>query len=179
MQIPCRGGTERFSRAAFPTSIAYHYGGHVRAWLSHCTTESRDPLAPSIADLIEFLTGKAQAQPVSTLKTLISAIRKFFNANLVNDKILDSPPIKALLVGLANRPRQSRVKTHRLAMNKAGLTLAGHVLHSQEWPERDKSTIWSLFLVTYYAFARVGDLVSSHANSASSKTLRWAAVTLS
>ena len=173
-----RGYSEIFS-SSISYSTAYHYGAHVKAWLSHCTTEGRDPLAPSIADLIEFLAGKAQAQPVSTLRTLISAVRKFFNANLVDDRILDSPPIKSLLVGLANKPRQSHDKTHRLAMNKAGLTLAGHVLHSQEWPERDKSTLWSLFLVAYYACARIGDLVSSYANKASSKTLRWADVTLS
>ena len=173
-----RGYREIFS-SSISDRTAYHYGVHVKAWLSHCTTKSRDPLAPSIVNLIEFLSGRAQAQPVSTLKTLISAIRKFFNANLVSDKILDSPPVKALLVGLANRPRQSHIKTYRLAMNKAGLTLAGHVLHSQEWPERDKSTIWSLFLVAYYACARIGDLVSSHATTASCKTLKWADVTLS
>ena len=173
-----RGYREIFS-SSISDRTAYHYGVHVRAWISHCTTEGRDPLSPSIVHLIEYLSARACAQPVSSLRMTISALRKFFNANLVSDLILDSPSIKALLVGLANKPRQSRVKTHRLAMNKASLTLAGHVLQSQEWPERDKSTIWSLFLVAYYASARIGDLVSSHANSASSKTLRWADVTLS
>ena len=170
-------------REIFSSSIsmrtAYHYGQHIKTWISHCTAENRDPLSPSIAHLVDYLAFRAQAQPVSTLKLALAAIRKFFEANLVDTLVLDSPSIKALLVGLTNRPRQSRAKTHRLAMNRSGLTLAGHTLHSQEWPERDKTAIWSLFLVAYYASARIGDLVSSHANIASCKALRWADVSLS
>ena len=121
-----RNSVPRGYREIFSSSIsnrtAYHYGAHVKAWISHCTAEGRDPLSPSIVQLIEYLSVRACAQPVSSLKMTISAMRKFFNANLVSDLILDSPPIKALLVGLANKPRQSRVKTHRLVMNKASLT---------------------------------------------------------
>ena len=60
-----RGYREIFS-SSISDRTAYHYGVHVKAWLSHCTTKSRDPLAPSIVNLIEFLSGRAQAQPVST-----------------------------------------------------------------------------------------------------------------
>ena len=78
-----RGYREIFS-SSNSNRTAYHYGAHVKSWISHCTTENRDPLSPSIDHLIEYLSIRAHAHPISSLRMTISAIRKFFIANLVS-----------------------------------------------------------------------------------------------
>ena len=161
-------------------TTAAHYTTQVDAWISFCSAQTLNPLSPSVEKLVEYLSIRSAHAPLSSIKLSISAIRKFIIANLADSSVLNAPPIRALVSGLANMPRSSgpRLHTHRLAMNRPALSLAGHVLQLQDWPDRDKTTLWALFLISYFASARVGDLVSNRANHASSKTLCWADVSI-
>ena len=120
----------------------------------------------------------AQYLPSTSVLTNISAIKKFFAANLVQSSLFTHPSVTASTQGLNNLPLDSQPhRKVRLTMSKPALELAGHVIYSQpNWVDEDKATVWTLLLICFYASARVGDLLSYTANEASDRTLTWSRV---
>ena len=58
-----RDVSQRF-KEIFASSIssmtAKHYNSHVKAWLSHCTSENWNPLNPSISQIIDYLAVRSK-----------------------------------------------------------------------------------------------------------------------
>ena len=80
------------------------YQPHVDEWIAFSTQKSINPLDPTVEHMVEHLVSRSSMIPLSSIKITISVIRKLFVANITDCGVLDSPPVKALLVGLANNP---------------------------------------------------------------------------
>ena len=127
--------SEKF-REIFAQSIssatAKHYDSHVKSWLNYCASGNLQPLSTSISQLTDYIAARSDSLPLSSIRMAVSAIRKFYSANLIDSLIFDSDSIKALLTGIANKPCKIPSRAHRLAMCRASLALAGHTLHLQK-----------------------------------------------
>ena len=156
-------------------STAKQYNPYVTNWLEFCSSGAISPTNPSIVDLITYLSQRADQIPSSSITTNLATIKVFLKANLAQQDILVHPTLTTFLKGLSNFPHFSvPSKKIRLTMNKAALSLTGHMIQShQEWPPINRTMVWALTLVCFYGCSRVGDPLSSTANMASDKTLDW------
>ena len=120
-----------------------------------------------------YLIYRAESIPLSSLRLSMSAILKYFAGNFTDNTVLYNPAAKALVQGLSNFPTISHPRNDRMAMCRASVSIAGHIL---SWPEADKVLMWTLFLVCYFGTCRVGDVCSEFARIVSEKALKWRSV---
>ena len=139
--------------------MANIYNPHLLHWLKYCFYSNINLVDPLLADLVSYLAMRAQYLPWTSVLTNISAIKKFFAANLVQSSLFTHPSITAFSQVLNDLPLRSQPhKKVRLTMSKPALELASHIIYSQpNLVDEDKATVWTLLLICFFARSRVGD----------------------
>ena len=109
----------------------------------------------------------------------MTAIKKFFAANLIESNLFSHPSITASTQGLKNLHKFSNTKRKiRLTMTSAAMHIVGHTVQAQTgWSDWDILMAWSLFLICYFGSCRAGDLLSLRANTVTDKVLLWSDIT--
>ena len=174
-------GCVELLQSSLATNTWKKYGSAIKHWFSFCSTLRIDPLInhpPCIlADFIShtFYSSKAS---LSSISTSIAAIKKLWTVHGHPITAFESELVQSVLKGARNLVAQThKPSKHRLAMSLNALHIAGHVINKKtEWPAIDRHTFWCLLLTCFWGVFRVGDLVSTHARTISSKCLTWGCV---
>ena len=167
-------GIRRLMSASIADSTARTYDATVAKYVRFSSAKGFDAVRPAVSDCVEFFSHLASESMAAASSVAHAAVKKFIAINGGPSTAIDSDAVRAVMQGAANLNLSSRSqRRHRLAMTKSAMAVARHVILTKGWAEQDGLMVWSLLLTCFWGSIRCGDVLSTHVNTMSPKTLTW------
>ena len=137
--------------ASIADSTARTYDATIAKYVRFSSAKGFDAVRPAVSDCVEFFSHLASESMAAASSVAHAAIKKFIAINGGTATAIDFDAVRAVLQGAANLNLSSRSqRRHRLAMTKASMLVACHVILMKGWAEQDSLMLWTLLLITMW-----------------------------